>query len=396
MLNFLFNDELGLLQRFYNNRSMKNLVNVLVFSLGIGVVHAQSKKEMIVLLNSRVDSLNQVVANERSVNTRLTTKIGQLEAVIKRLENEKSALDVNLEAQRKLKDAQIKSKQDSLALVVNELLQYKPAPPKVEEKLIVAQDVSGPIKTVTIGKQVWMLENLNVATFKNGVAIPEVKDEDAWVNAERNQQAAWCYYDNDPKNGEKYGKLYNWYAVDDNNGLCPQGWHVPSDGEWDTLVKYLGGEDVAGAKMKTKSIIKKTIQYYDTGGYDETIWKSCTNCSHWTEKQKENFPCNVCKNTRGIFVKTGKFIPKSREKTEHIETIGGWYGTNESGFTGLPGGLRNTNGNYYYVGSSGYWWSSTESSTDYAWDRVLNGSDGNANRGYSGKKDGSSVRCLRD
>ena len=111
MLNFLFNDELGVLQRFYNNRSMKNLVNVLVFSLGFGVVNAQSKKEMIVLLNSRVDSLNQVVASERSENTRLTTKIGQLEAAIKRLENEKSALDVNLEAQRKLKDAQIKSKQ---------------------------------------------------------------------------------------------------------------------------------------------------------------------------------------------------------------------------------------------------------------------------------------------
>lgn len=106
---------------------------------------------------------------------------------------------MNLEAQRKLKDAQIKSKQDSLALVVKELLLYKPAPPKLEEKLIVAQDVSGPIKTVTIGKQVWMLENLNVATFKNGVVIPEVKDKDAWVNAGDNQQAAWCYYDNDPK-----------------------------------------------------------------------------------------------------------------------------------------------------------------------------------------------------
>ena len=90
---------------------MRCLLNVLVFSLGFGVVHAQSKKEMIVLLNSRVDSLNQVVANDRSEKHALTTKIEQLEAAIKRLENEKSALEINLEAQRKLKDAQIKIKQ---------------------------------------------------------------------------------------------------------------------------------------------------------------------------------------------------------------------------------------------------------------------------------------------
>jgi uncharacterized protein (TIGR02145 family) len=384
------------LQRFYNNRSMKNLVNVLVFSLGFGVVHAQSKKEMIVLLNSRVDSLSQVVASERSENTRLTTKIGQLEAAIKRLENEKSALDVNLEAQRKLKDAQIKSKQDSLALVVKELLLYKPAPPKVEEKLIVAQDVSGPIKTVTIGKQVWMLENLNVATFKNGVAIPEVQDKDAWENANDNQQAAWCYYDNDPKNGEKYGKLYNWFAVIDVNGLCPQGWHVPSDVEWDTLVTYLGGKDVAGNKLKAKLLTKNIVEYYDVGGYDETIWKSCANCSHWTEKQKENFPCNVCKNTRGKSIKTGKFIPKSRKKTEHIETIGGWNGTNESGFTGLPGGERDHYGNYYHIGKFGNWWSSTEGNTYSVWDRDLNLFSGNADSYFSNKDYGFSVRCLRD
>ena len=360
---------------------MRSLVFVLVFSLGIGVVHAQSKKEMIVLLNSRVDSLNQVVANERSENTRLTTKIVQLEAAIKRLENEKSALDVNLEAQRKLKDAQIKSKQDSLALVVKELLQYKPAPPKVEEKLIVAQDVSGPIKTVTIGKQVWMLENLNVATFKNGVAIPEVKDNDAWDNAGDNQQAAWCYYGNDPKNGEKYGKLYNWYAVIDVNGLCPQGWHVPSDVEWDTLVTYLGGEDVAGAKMKAKPVMKKGVEYYEVDS------KDCSNCSNASAEYRKI--CPVCKGTGRVK------IPLRKEKHVYDYVASGFIGgTNESGFTGLPGGYRN--GYYYFIGYYGNWWSSTEDDTYNAWSRDLNYNYGDAFRNSINKKFGFSVRCLRD
>jgi uncharacterized protein (TIGR02145 family) len=314
---------------------MRSLVFVLVFSLGFGVVHAQSKKEMIVLLNSRVDSLSQVVANERPENTRLTTKIVQLEAAIKRLENEKSALDVNLEAQRKLKDAQIKSKQDSLALVVKELLLYKPAPPKVEEKLIVAQDVSGPIKTVTIGKQVWMLENLNVATFKNGVAIPEVQEKDAWESANDNKQAAWCYYDIDPKNGEKYGKLYNWYAVVDDNGLCPQGWHIPSDAEWTGLIDYLGGSQIASGKMKEVGIV------------------------NWNSPNTES--------------------------------------TNLSLFTGLPGGTRSYGGNYSGIGGYGNWWSSTENKeidTNVARYFYLGSNAAYGNDASEG--DGLSVRCLRD
>jgi len=362
---------------------MRSLLIVLVFSLGFGVVHAQSKKEMIVLLNSRVDSLNQVVANERSVNTRLTNKIGQLDAAIKRLENEKSALEINLEAQRKLKDAQIKSKQDSLTLVVKELLQYKPAPPKVEEKLIVAQDVSGPIKTVTIGKQVWMLENLNVASFKNGVAIPEVQDKDAWDNAGDNKQPAWCYYDNDPKNGEKYGKLYNWYAVVDDNGLCPQGWHVPSDAEWDTLVTYLGGKDVAGAKMKAKPVMKKGVKYNHVNS------KVCSNCSNASAEYRKI--CPVCKGTGEVK------IPLRKEKYVYDYVASGFEGgTNESGFTGLPGGGRLYDGHYGYIGNYGYWWGSTEYAANDAWGRDLYYANGDASRANSNKKSGLSVRCLRD
>ena len=163
------------------------------------------------------------------------------------------------------------------------MLKYRTAPKK---ELVVKQDNTDPIKTVTIGRQVWMLENLSVSTFKNGVAIPEVQDNDAWKNAGRNQQPAWCYYDNDPKNGAKFGKLYNWYAVIDNNGLCPQGWHVPTDAEWDTLVAYLGGEDVAGDKMKAKSGWNKRKDENDI---------TCPVCDSWNAEYRSKKACHRCK-----------------------------------------------------------------------------------------------------
>jgi len=108
-------------------------------------------------------------------------------------------------------------------------------------------------KELTIGSQVWMVENLNVDKFSNGDPIPHVKTDADWEKADKNKQPAWCYYDNDPSNGEKYGKLYNWYAVNDPRGLVPKGWHVPSDEEWTTLTDHMGGDDVAGTKMKSTS-----------------------------------------------------------------------------------------------------------------------------------------------
>lgn len=106
---------------------------------------------------------------------------------------------------------------------------------------------------VKIGNQVWMTTNLNVSTFRNGDSIPEAKTDEEWINAGINHQPAWCYYNNDPTNGEKYGKLYNWYAVNDSRGLAPKGYHVPSDAEWTVLTDYLGGTEKAEAKMKAKT-----------------------------------------------------------------------------------------------------------------------------------------------
>jgi len=108
-------------------------------------------------------------------------------------------------------------------------------------------------QTVTIGKQVWMTKNLDVSTFRNGDSIPQAKTNTEWQEAGDNKQPAWCYYDNDPKNGEKYAKLYNWYAVADLRGLCPSGWHVPSLQEWVTLIEFLGGYMASIPKLKSKS-----------------------------------------------------------------------------------------------------------------------------------------------
>lgn len=120
------------------------------------------------------------------------------------------------------------------------------------------------VKTVTIGKQVWMKENLNTSTFRNGDPIAQVKTATEWEKAFENGTPAWCYYDNDPENGKLYGKLYNGYAISDSRGLAPAGWHIPSDGEWTILTQYLGGMAVAGPKL----IIPGEFGGTNTSGFD--------------------------------------------------------------------------------------------------------------------------------
>jgi uncharacterized protein (TIGR02145 family) len=106
---------------------------------------------------------------------------------------------------------------------------------------------------ISICNQVWMTYNLNVDKFRNGDPITETKTSDDWKKASVNKQAAWCYFDNDPNNEEKYGKLYNFYAVIDPRGLAPEGWHIPSESEWTMLIDCLGKDDVAaGKKMKSE------------------------------------------------------------------------------------------------------------------------------------------------
>jgi uncharacterized protein (TIGR02145 family) len=102
----------------------------------------------------------------------------------------------------------------------------------------------------TIGSQVWTKKNLDVETYRNGDIIPQVQDGNAWGSL---TTGAWCYYDNNAANGTKYGKIYNWYAVNDPRGLAPVGYHIPTDTEWTQLSDYLGGVVNASSKMKSTS-----------------------------------------------------------------------------------------------------------------------------------------------
>jgi len=104
---------------------------------------------------------------------------------------------------------------------------------------------------IKIGKQVWMAKNLEVTTFSNGETIEEAKDSKAWGKAGKEGRPAWCYYMFKEENGKVYGKIYNWFAVNDPRGLAPKGWHIPSITDWEALVESLGGESVAAPKMKS-------------------------------------------------------------------------------------------------------------------------------------------------
>ena len=252
-------------------------------------------------------------------------------------------------------------------------------------------------QTVTIGTQVWMTENLNVDKFRNGDVIPHAKTVEEWLTAGDNQQPAWCYYKNDSANSAKYGKLYNWYAVNDSRGLAPQGWHVASDAEWTKLTDYLGGAGVAGKKMKMGAIYETKISYVEEGGYYENNWVACTNCKSWNREYKSKVPCHVCKDTRGRLVK-GKFIPKTKRKIEEKIKIEVWNGTNESGFSGRPGGSIQSFGQSYGEGTNAHWWTSTSVQDEefQAWTRTMNYYDEGVVREKWAKNQGMYVRCIKD
>ena len=107
------------------------------------------------------------------------------------------------------------------------------------------------MNSIRIGSQIWAAENLDVSKFRNGDSIPEIESQEEFFKAGSLGKPAWCYYHGDSSNRKKYGKLYNWYAVHDNRGLAPKGWHIPSDREWTILTDYLGGDSIAGQKMKS-------------------------------------------------------------------------------------------------------------------------------------------------
>lgn len=187
-------------------------------------------------------------------------------------------------------------------------------------------------KTVTIGTQTWMAENLRTTKYNDGTAIPLVTDPTAWGNLTTD---AYCNYGNTNNTDTiaTFGRLYNWHAV--NTGkLAPTGWHVPTDAEWTQLTDYLGGTGVAGGKLKE------------------------IGTTHWTSPN------------------TGA--------------------TNETGFTALPVGTRSNSGEFGDIGYGGVWWSATEDYADYALFRFVGYAYSNVGRLGTHKEIGLSVRCLRD
>lgn len=366
---------------------MKKIIFFAILT-SVSFVFSQSKKEQIEILTNRVDSLKNLLSSERNTNaqkisglentiSQLNQKITGFETQIASLNTQVSRLSADLQSsktetaskqqelnikQQELNtlNAQLQSKTDSLEIVRAELEKLKPAPKPVVTNSTNQVTQTGSYKSVKIGTQTWMTENLNVSTFRNGDPIPQVKSNEEWKQAGENKQPAWCYYENDPKNGNKYGKLYNWYAVNDPRGLAPAGWHIPTDAEWTTLENHLG--DDAGKKMKSAS---------GWNGY------GCKKCDGGSSEFKKI--CSACKGTQ-----SNSSEPNSGN------------GTNSSGFSGLPGGFRDYYGNFSYVGYYGYWWSASEGSTFFAYSRSLDSYYRNLSRNYDAKGKGWSVRCLRD
>jgi len=187
--------------------------------------------------------------------------------------------------------------------------------------------------SVRIGNQEWQTKNLDVDRFRNGDLIQEARTKEEWGVAGENEEPVWSYFDNDAENGKIYGKLYNWYAINDARGLAPDGWHIPADYELIALTNYLGGEKVAGGKMKS---------------IGTTYWEEPNNGA-----------------------------------------------SNESGFSVLPGGYRDYNGSFYKISYNAFFWSTTENGSNHAWYRCMYNNNVNVYRYYFNKSVGASVRCLR-
>ena len=401
-------------------------------------------------------------------------------------------------------------------------------------------------KAVKIGNQTWMAENLDVSTYRNGDTIPQVQDPKIWSNL---KTGAWCYYEGTNESGGNYGRLYNWYAVNDPRGLAPQGWHIPSDAEWTTLTNFLGGKMGSSLKIKSPAGWAKggngtnetgfaalpggtrsinlfsfagdygywwTSTEYDSYsawnrflGYNNndigrsTGWKQFGNSVRCIKDGSEtglantnmvsfNFPDSLRNDSLltaesvtlenikiggqvwtlqnldvGTF-QNGDSIPEAKSDSawnaagksqqpawcyynndtsnekkygklynwyaisdprglaprgwhvpnesewsklinevssdkggEKIKSRSGWKdksdGTNETGFTGLPGGFRAGDGEFYNETMGGYWWTSTEGSPGGAWYHSAIYYNGALNGDGSGDKlKGFSVRCIKD
>lgn len=200
----------------------------------------------------------------------------------------------------------------------------------------IVTDIDGNVyHTVTIGTQVWLKENMRAVRYGKGDSIPHIEDGTEWGELNK---GAYCNYDKNPANGTTYGRLYNWYAVNDYRNICPEGWHIPTDAEWQILTGFLGGDIVAGGKLKATGTL----------GQGDGLWQD----------------------------------PNADA-------------TNESGFSALPGGFRTPAGNFSMLSENAMFWTSTADQAR-AWNRELSFKYGNAEKHSRELTYGYSVRCIKD
>jgi uncharacterized protein (TIGR02145 family) len=307
------------------------VIFVLLF-LCEGILVAQSKNDQVNFLMKKVDSLSIIIDSERKINedkiNQLTTKLAE-------------------------KDRQLKS----LELQLN---------PIKSSEVSSSSSLNSQFKSQKIGKQIWMTENLNVSTFRNGDTIFEAKTDEEWVTAGKQGRAAWCFYNNEQANGIKYGKIYNWFAVSDPRGLAPIGWKIPEFEDFNILDTYLWGD--VGLKLKSAS-----------GWKPWNVEGRCKACSNWNEELRKSKHCAVCNDSRISVLKTNPGI-----------------GTNSSGFGALPCGFRNANGQFERIGEQANLWSSTSQYSLYGRFRYLTNQDSDLIMNYALKELGMAVRCLKE
>ncbi len=232
-------------------------------------------------------------------------------------------------------------------------------------------------KTVKIGEQIWMAENLHAFNFRNGDPVPIVKTDTFWNRFNKPNSPGCSYYENNLKFGVKYGLLYNWDAINDPRGLAPEGWHIPTAKEWKILIANLGGREVAGAKLKS------------TEGWESFESEiNCDVCHEWTSRLKAGKYCNKCLDSRKI----KGFVSGN--------------GNNISGFSALPGGQRTNKSSLGFI--SNFW---SLSPYDYEIDNstinqkrdgwgyysvILNSTENTTNFYFTNPYIGISVRCVKD
>lgn len=222
---------------------------------------------------------------------------------------------------------------------------------KIQNVLRVTDRLVNSYDSVTIGNQEWMTRNLNVSRFRNGDPIPEIQDAEEWARAGRDGEPAWCYYDNDPENGKTYGKLYNWYAVNDPRGLAPHGWQIPENEDWSELeIGFYDGHFI-------RPEVRKLMAMNEAGGKLKSV--------------------GTIEQANGLW----KYPNKNA--------------TNEFSFSANPSGLRNKKGHFKGKSELCCWWRPEEASKKEAWHRQLDYDSSALWPGSKSKGQGRSVRCIK-